>query len=86
MICIANETKHGLTPAIYTCDQIQANRAVRAIDTGMIWVKNYSRQMLGTPFEDVKHSVYGREHYCTETSLEWSRSKTMHSIVMLAAS
>lgn len=78
-IRIANGTEYGLTAAVYTRDQIQANRAVRAIDTGMIWVNNYNRQMLGTPFGGVKHSGYGREH-CPETLLEWSRPKTVHSV------
>lgn len=61
-IRIANSSDYGLTAAIYTKDTLTANRATRAIDTGMVWVNNYNRNMLGTPFGGAKHSGYGREH------------------------
>ncbi|KAF1348959.1 dehydrogenase [Delphinella strobiligena] len=74
----ANSTEYGLTSAVYTQSTKTANRATRAIDTGMVWVNNYDRRMLGTPFGGVKHSGYGREH-CIETLREWSNAKTIHT-------
>lgn len=55
-IRITNASKYGLTAIVYTSDQLQANRAVRAIDVGMVWVNNYNRNVLGTPFGGYKHS------------------------------
>ena len=78
-IRITNSSQYGLTAIVYTQDQLKANRAVRAIDTGMVWVNNYNRNMLGTPFGGVKHSGYGREH-CIETLYEWCKPKAVHTI------
>lgn len=78
-IRITNSSEYGLTSVIYTKDQLKANRAVRAIDTGMVWVNNYNRMMLGTPFGGVKLSGYGREH-CIETLYEWCRTKAVHTV------
>lgn len=71
-IRITNSSDYGLTNIIYTEDSLKANRAVRAIDAGMVWVNNYFRNVLGTPFGGMKHSGYGREH-CIETLYEWTR-------------
>lgn len=38
-IKITNDSEYGLTSIIYTRDQLTANRAVRAINSGMVWVK-----------------------------------------------
>jgi len=74
---LANSSDYGLTAVIYTKDTLKANRAVRAIDSGMVWVNNYNRNMLGTPFGGAKHSGYGREH-SIETLKEWCCPKTVH--------
>jgi acyl-CoA reductase-like NAD-dependent aldehyde dehydrogenase len=78
-IRITNSSEYGLTAIVYTKDQLKANRAVRAIDAGMVWVNNYNRNMLGTPFGGVKQSGYGREH-CIETLYEWCRPKAVHTV------
>lgn len=78
-IRIVNRSDYGLTSAIYTRDSIKANRAARAIDVGMVFVNNYNRAVLGTPFGGGKHSGYGREH-CIETLREWSRPKAIHTV------
>lgn len=77
-IRITNSSDYGLTSAVYTSSMATANRASRAIDTGMVWVNNYFRGMLGTPFGGNKHSGYGREH-SIDTLREWSRAKAIHS-------
>ncbi|KXL48813.1 hypothetical protein M433DRAFT_62913 [Acidomyces richmondensis BFW] len=76
-IRMTNASKYGLTAAIYTKDSLKANQAVRAIVTGMVWVNNYNRNMLGTPFGGSKFSGYGREH-SIETLREWCCAKTVH--------
>lgn len=38
-IRITNDSEYGLTSILYTKDQLTANRAVRAINSGMVWVK-----------------------------------------------
>ena len=38
-IRITNSSDYGLTSILYTQNQLTANRAVRAISSGMVWVK-----------------------------------------------
>ncbi|KAF3058461.1 Aldehyde dehydrogenase [Daldinia childiae] len=75
---IANSVEYGLTAIVFTKDQVKANRYVRAVETGMVWVNNYHRNVVGTPFGGVKHSGYGREH-CIETLYEFTQPKAVHS-------
>lgn len=55
-IRITNSSNYSLTAVVYTQDQMKANRAVRAIDVGMVWVNNYARNILRTPFGGYEHS------------------------------
>jgi len=57
---IANESEYGLMCAIYSGDMERALRVARRIDVGMVFVNNYFRGILGTPFGGVKHSGFGR--------------------------
>ncbi|KAI1104769.1 dehydrogenase [Jackrogersella minutella] len=75
---IANSVDYGLTAVVFTKDQLKANRFVRAVEAGMVWVNNYNRNVVGTPFGGVKHSGYGREH-CIETLYEWTQPKAVHA-------
>jgi acyl-CoA reductase-like NAD-dependent aldehyde dehydrogenase len=59
---IANSTEYGLTAGIYTRDSERAFRLARQIDVGMVFINNYQRGGLSTPFGGVKGSGYGREH------------------------
>lgn len=77
-IRLANASEYGLTCAIYTKDALKAQRAARAIDAGMVFVNNYNRIALGTPFGGTKWSGYGREH-CIETLNEWRTTKAIHT-------
>ena len=36
---ITNAVEYGLTSIVYTKDQLKADRAVRQIEAGMVWVK-----------------------------------------------
>jgi acyl-CoA reductase-like NAD-dependent aldehyde dehydrogenase len=73
---LANGTEYGLTAAVYTSDTDTANRAARDIEAGMVFINNYNRGFLGTPFGGMKSSGYGREH-AIETLHEFVRTKNV---------
>ncbi|MFE2040870.1 aldehyde dehydrogenase family protein [Streptomyces sp. NPDC059477] len=73
---IANGTDFGLVASVYTADSARALRVSRAIEAGVVFINNYNRAMMGTPFGGTKHSGYGREH-AAETLREFSYSKTV---------
>jgi acyl-CoA reductase-like NAD-dependent aldehyde dehydrogenase len=75
-VSITNESKYGLTNIFYSRDNEKCLRTARKIDAGMVFVNNYFRNLLGTPFSGAKHSGYGREH-CIGALREWSRAKTI---------
>lgn len=73
-LSIANESRYGLTAIVYTKDMEKGLRVSRKLETGMVWLNNYFRTVLGIPFGGVKESGYGREH-CIETLKEWTTAK-----------
>ena len=75
-IAIANEPEYGLVCAIFSRDITEAMRVGRFLDAGMIFINNYNRMALGTPFGGTKASGYGREH-CLETLKEYTWSKNI---------
>lgn len=75
-IAIANEPEYGLVCAVFTKDTTEAMRIGRSLDAGMVFINNYNRMALGTPFGGTKSSGYGREH-CIETLKEYTWAKNM---------
>jgi acyl-CoA reductase-like NAD-dependent aldehyde dehydrogenase len=75
-ISIANEIEYGLVCAVFSKDTTEAMRVARYLDAGMIFLNNYNRMALGTPFGGTKFSGYGREH-CIETLKEYTWAKNM---------
>ena len=75
-VAITNESKFGLVSCVYTRDQERGLRVSRRVDAGMVWINNFFRSLLGTPFGGAKDSGYGREH-CIHTLREWSRAKNI---------
>ncbi|WP_394816203.1 aldehyde dehydrogenase family protein [Streptomyces mooreae] len=73
---IANGTDFGLVAGVHTADNARALRVSRAIEAGIVFVNNYNRAIVGTPFGGTKHSGYGREH-AAETLREFGYSKTV---------
>ena len=59
---IANESEYGLLAGVYSSDSATAFRVARRLEVGMVFINNYFRGILGTPFGGTKHSGYGREH------------------------
>lgn len=74
---IANESLYGLTAIVFSKDYERCLRVSRHLDVGMVWINNYFRAILGTPFGGAKESGFGREH-CIETLREWTRAKTIN--------
>lgn len=73
-VAITNESEYGLTSAIHTADSARGFRVARRVEAGMVFINNYFRGVLGTPFGGTKHSGYGREH-AIETLREFSYTK-----------
>lgn len=73
---IANSTEFALVAGVYTRDDGRARAASRDIDAGVVFVNNYNRMFLGTPFGGNRSSGYGREH-AAETVREYSRTKSV---------
>jgi acyl-CoA reductase-like NAD-dependent aldehyde dehydrogenase len=73
-VSIANQSEYGLLAGIYTRDTARAFRTARQLDVGMVFINNYFRGILGTPFGGTKHSGYGREH-AIETLREFTHTK-----------
>lgn len=73
-IRIVNESRFGLTCCIFSRDSERCFRVARKVDVGMVFVNNYNRAVLGSPFGGNKESGYGREH-CLETMRSWQNPK-----------
>ena len=73
---IANSTDFALVAAVYSQSIETCNRMARAIEAGIVFVNNYNRIVLGTPFGGTKSSGYGREH-CVDTLKEFSYPKAI---------
>ena len=61
-IAIANGTAFGLVAAVYSGDAARTQRVARALQAGVVFINNYNRIFMGTPFGGIKASGYGREH------------------------
>jgi len=77
-IDIANGTQFALVAGIYSRDQEVANRMARRVEAGIIFVNNYNRIVIGTPFGGTKSSGYGREH-AAATLHEFTYSKAIRT-------
>ena len=73
---IANASRYGLFAGVYSRDSNRTMRVARKLDVGVVLCHTYFRGFLGTPFEGVKESGYGREHWIG-TLREWSRVKNI---------
>lgn len=76
---IANGTPYGLFASVFTADHSRAMRAVREIEAGVVFINNYYRALLGTPFGGMKSSGNGREH-AIETMREFARTKNIRML------
>jgi aldehyde dehydrogenase (NAD+) len=70
-ITIANDTHYGLASAVWTKDLSRANRYVRDIEAGNVWVNTYAHSRFDVPFGGFKDSGYGHDSVS-----EFTREKT----------
>lgn len=63
VIRLANESEYGLGGGVWTRDINQALRVSRGIQTGRMWVNQYTNFSAGAPFGGYKKSGIGRETY-----------------------
>ncbi len=73
---IANGTDFGLVASVYTADMERAMRVAGRLEVGAVFVNNYDRATIGSPFGGTKHSGYGREH-TAETLSEFGYTRTL---------
>jgi succinate-semialdehyde dehydrogenase/glutarate-semialdehyde dehydrogenase len=60
-IRIANDTTFGLAAAVWTRDDVEADRFVRDVETGTVFINGMVASDPRFAFGGVKHSGYGRE-------------------------
>lgn len=56
---IANNTKYGLSAAVWTRDIARAHRMSRALRAGTVWVNNFDQADMTAPFGGFKQSGFG---------------------------
>lgn len=60
-IAIANQTRFGLSSAIWSTDAAELDKAVSEIEAGAVFVNGFSASFNELPFGGIKASGYGRE-------------------------
>ena len=60
-VALANDTRFGLSAAVFSGDVERARRVADRLDTGMVWINSVSRSSPELPFGGVKASGIGRE-------------------------
>jgi acyl-CoA reductase-like NAD-dependent aldehyde dehydrogenase len=75
-LTLANGGDYGLVAAVYTRDMLRAQRVARHFDSGVVFINNYNRGFLGTPFGGVGSSGYGREQAVTAIN-DFAQPKTV---------
>ncbi len=79
---LANGTPYGLTAAVWSTNMMIANRLVRELDAGIVFVNNYANStFLGAPFGGFKKSGVGRKLGFEDTIMEFTQSKTVRTAI-----
>jgi aldehyde dehydrogenase (NAD+) len=61
VIALANDVNYGLAAGVFTNDLGNAQRAVRDLEAGYVWVNQYHTNAVGLPTGGYKQSGIGRE-------------------------
>jgi betaine-aldehyde dehydrogenase len=74
---VVNSTPFGLTASVYTQSINTAQRIIKQVEAGFIWVNDVGRHFLGVPFGGYKESGIGREE-CLEELLSFTQVKSVN--------
>lgn len=72
-----NSVEYGLTGAVFTSNMTTAQKAIRRIEAGTVWVNTVATHYLFMPFGGYKQSGIGRED-CFEEMVEMTQRKAVH--------
>jgi acyl-CoA reductase-like NAD-dependent aldehyde dehydrogenase len=75
-VAIANGTEFGLIAGLYSRDSERTMRVARRLDAGIVFINNYNRSFIGTPFGGTRRSGYGRVH-SPDTLRTFARTKSL---------
>jgi betaine-aldehyde dehydrogenase len=73
----ANTTPYGLTASVYTSSMGTAQRTVKQVEAGYVWVNQVGRHFLGVPFGGYKESGGGREE-CLDELFAFTQTKSVN--------
>ncbi|PWI25443.1 aldehyde dehydrogenase [Kurthia sibirica] len=73
VLALANDTEFGLGAGLWTNDLHRANRLIRQIKSGSVWVNDFRRVGPELPFGGFKKSGFG-----TDSVAEFTRNKTVY--------
>ncbi|WP_042356043.1 aldehyde dehydrogenase family protein [Bacillus rubiinfantis] len=66
-IAIANDTAFGLAAGVWTTNLGRAQRMIKALDSGNVWVNTYARVGVELPFGGFKESGFGKDSILENT-------------------
>jgi betaine-aldehyde dehydrogenase len=72
-----NSVEYGLTGAVYSANGATAQRGLKRMQAGYVWVNTSASHYLGLPFGGYKQSGMGREHDLQEL-YDMTQVKTVH--------
>lgn len=73
----ANSVEYGLTGAVYTSNITTAQKTLRRIQAGTVWVNTVGTHFLSMPFGGYKQSGTNRED-CLQELIDFTQTKAVH--------